>query len=232
MNVFIAFPDNEFRRAFFTEDRMKPLSAYANISWNPYTVQLKPDEVAAYISQTNIYLGGWQTPQLNFSHIEASYLQLICNIGNLKGSIHRDVFERGFPVSSSNDGFAKSVAEFALILLLMSFRKVYPSIAQMKKDTAQINKIRNIGNSLYGKTFGLLGYGSIARELIVLLHAFDVNVIVCDEYCSVSESIDNNFRLLPLDAFLQECDAASIHHTLTSKLSSTRRAGRSLTSVL
>jgi phosphoglycerate dehydrogenase-like enzyme len=216
LNIFVAFPDNEFRRTFFTDKVKERLNGMAEISWNPSAAMLTREQLEAGLAEADICLSGWSTPQIEREMLKHSPMKLICNIGNLKGSIHRGIFETEVKISSSQGGFTQSVAEACLMLLLMSFRNTFRYMQMLKTNTYRWREDREPGRSIHGKTIGVLGYGTIAKELIRLLRLFEADIVVCDDYCSEEEGRREGFRVMALEPFLQTCDAVCIHHTLTA----------------
>jgi phosphoglycerate dehydrogenase-like enzyme len=216
VNIYVALPDNEFRRTFFTTKVKERLEGMSEVVWNPSAAALSQEQMAAGLAAADICISGWSTPQIDRSMLTRSPLKLICNIGNMKGSLHRDIFETDVKVSSSQGGFTQSVAEACLMLLMMSFRNTYRFMHLLKTNTYRWKEDREPGRSIHGKTIGVLGYGTIAKELIRLLRSFDAEIVVCDDYCSEEEGLREGFRVMALEPFLQSCDAVCIHHSLTA----------------
>jgi phosphoglycerate dehydrogenase-like enzyme len=216
VHIFVAMPNNDFRRTFFTDKVKGQLQDMAEVSWTPSSELLTREELTAGLANADICIGGWSTPRIEPAILANSPLKLICNIGNLKSSVHRDLFATGVIISSSQGGFTQSVAEACLMLLMMSFRNTYRYMNLLKTNTYRWKEDREPGRSIHGKTIGVLGYGTIAKELIRLLRSFDAEIVVCDDYCSEEEGRREEFRVMALEPFLQVCDAVCIQHTLTA----------------
>jgi phosphoglycerate dehydrogenase-like enzyme len=215
MNIAIALPDDAFRRTFFTAELIGELRQFADIQWNESEAPWTPEQMKEALQKADIVFNGMFTPMIVKEMLAESPLKLICNMGALKRSISRDLFTTGILISSDSNAFVKPVAEMTLMLLLMSFRKAYDLVYRMKMNSFDLKRDRMPAGSLYGRTIGIFGYGSIARQFVRLLKPFEPDIIVCDPYCSEEEGKRNGFRLLPIEQFLPVCDAVCVHHSLT-----------------
>ena len=64
---------------------------------------------------------------------------------------------------------------------------------------------------LYGKTFGVYGFGSIGRATAKIAEAFGMNVIVCTR----TKPADCKYRLVTKEEIFKESDVLSLHCPLT-----------------
>ena len=77
-------------------------------------------------------------------------------------------------------GNAVSVAEHTLALMLSMARSVPQASASTKAGKWEKKKF--LGNELRGKTLGVIGLGSIGREVLKRAKAFEMRVVGHDPY--------------------------------------------------
>ncbi|MCZ2148817.1 MAG: phosphoglycerate dehydrogenase [Bryobacterales bacterium] len=119
----------------------------------------------------------------------------------------------GVVVMNTPGGNAVSVAEHTLALMLGMAR----SVPQASSSTAsgKWEKKKFLGNELRGKTLGVVGLGSIGREVVRRARAFEMRILGSDPYVSSQSAADMNVELVPLDALLASSDYISMHVALT-----------------
>src|SRR5512134_3604894 len=88
----------------------------------------------------------------------------------------------GVLVMNTPGGNAVSVAEHTLGLMLAMARSIPQASASTK--SGKWEKKRFMGNELRGKTLGVIGLGSIGREVARRARAFEMKVVASDPYVS------------------------------------------------
>ena len=63
-----------------------------------------------------------------------------------------------------------------------------------------------MGRGLTGRTIGLVGFGGIGRETVVLARAFDLKVIAADPFADAGEVATTGAQLVSLDELLERAD--------------------------
>lgn len=121
--------------------------------------------------------------------------------------------ERGILVMNTPGGNAVAVAEHTLALMLALARQIPAADASTK--SGKWEKKRFMGTELRGKTLGVIGLGSIGREVVRRARAFEMRVIATDPYVSPQWARDLNVQLVELDQLLAESDYISLHVALT-----------------
>jgi len=101
----------------------------------------------------------------------------------------------------------RSVAELALTMMLTIIRKIPESQAQI----ASGNWVQTVGNTLSGKTIGIVGCGNIGQDLFSLLKPFGCQMLVND----INESYEffsmNDLEVTPLTQLLSHSDIVTLH---------------------
>jgi D-3-phosphoglycerate dehydrogenase len=113
---------------------------------------------------------------------------------------------RGVHVASTPGANARSVAELAMALLLALARRLCAHDRAVRAGSWA----RSTGVELAGRRLGLVGYGTVGRELGAIARAFGMEVAACDPLVAEAD-----VELVPLDRLLASSDAVSLHLPLT-----------------
>ena len=105
------------------------------------------------------------------------------------------------------------VPELVFGLMLGLVRQIYQLSTEMK--TGGWPEL--IGNSLAGRTLGILGYGRHGRPVARIAEAFGMSVIAWDREGSAQKIDEFGVRRLPLDDVLAKADVVSIHLRLSDE---------------
>ncbi|MGI9075351.1 MAG: phosphoglycerate dehydrogenase [Bryobacteraceae bacterium] len=119
----------------------------------------------------------------------------------------------GVLVMNTPGGNAVSVAEHTLALMLSMARSVPQASASTKAGKWEKKKF--LGNELRGKTLGVVGLGSIGREVLKRAKAFEMHVVGHDPYVSSHTAHDLGIALLPLAELYAKSDYITLHVALT-----------------
>jgi D-3-phosphoglycerate dehydrogenase / 2-oxoglutarate reductase len=119
----------------------------------------------------------------------------------------------GVLVMNTPGGNAVSVAEHTLALMLSLARGIPQASASTKSGKWEKKKF--LGNELRGKTIGIVGLGSIGREVVRRAQAFEMRVIATDPFVSSQTAADLNVELVDLPRLYRESDYISLHVGLT-----------------
>lgn len=114
--------------------------------------------------------------------------------------------EHGIWVSNTRCS-TNAVAEHALLLILALLRKL-PALSQNVKEGGWE---RFVGEELYGKTVGLLGFGMIPQSLAEKLQAFHCQVLAYDKFPNQATADRLGVRMLPLEEVAAAADILSLH---------------------
>jgi len=121
----------------------------------------------------------------------------------------------GVLVMNTPGGNAVSVAEHTLALMLALARSIPQATATTKSGKWEKKKF--IGNELRGKTLGVIGLGSIGREVVKRARAFEMQISATDPYVSPQVAEDAGVELVDLDQLLTSSDYISLHLALTTE---------------
>ncbi len=117
--------------------------------------------------------------------------------------------EAGVLVMNTPGGNAISVAEHTLALML-SMARAIPQ-ASVSTKSGKWEKKKFLGNELRGKTLGIIGLGSIGREVVKRAKPFEMRVIGHDPYVSLLTARDMGVELVSLEDLYRQSDYITLH---------------------
>ncbi len=121
--------------------------------------------------------------------------------------------EAGVLVMNTPGGNAVSVAEHTLALMLSMARSVPQASASTKSGKWEKKKF--LGNELRGKSLGIVGLGSIGREVVKRARPFEMRIIGHDPYISSQSARDLGIELVSLPELYRQSDYITLHVALT-----------------
>jgi D-3-phosphoglycerate dehydrogenase / 2-oxoglutarate reductase len=121
--------------------------------------------------------------------------------------------QAGVLVMNTPGGNAVAVAEHTVALMLSMAR----SIPQASASTTagKWEKRRFMGSELRGKILGVMGLGSIGREVAFRVRSFGMRVLATDPYVSLQAAQDLGIELVDQDTLLAQSDYITLHVALT-----------------
>lgn len=114
------------------------------------------------------------------------------------------------PATGAND---LSVAEWVIASAMILLRGAYHSTPEVIAGTWPRNKL--MGRELSGRIMGLVGFGSIAREVAKRARALGMDVMAHDPFVADHDPAWNLARPHGLEPLLREADVISLHVPLT-----------------
>jgi D-3-phosphoglycerate dehydrogenase len=124
--------------------------------------------------------------------------------------------QRGIQVTNApNDWCADEVADHALTLWLTAARKIVPYDRATRNGEWHWQTGRPIGR-LRGRVFGLLSFGSIARNIAEKAKGFGVEVWAYDPFMDEDEILVRGVRPVSLDELVAGADYLVIQSPLTA----------------
>lgn len=135
-------------------------------------------------------------------------LRLIAQTGT--GVTHIDLEaarERGIAVSNMPGASNASVAELTLLMALSSLRKLPEHVLAMRRGEWD----QTPGRELAGKTFGIIGFGAIGKEVARLAKAFRARVVAWSPSLTVDRALEGEIEYMTLDQLLAHSDIVSVH---------------------
>lgn len=119
----------------------------------------------------------------------------------------------GVLVMNTPGGNAVSVAEHTIGLMLSLARSI--PLASASTKSGKWEKKKYLGNELRGKTLGIVGLGSIGREVVKRATPFEMCIIGHDPYVASNSAVDIGVELVDLKTLFARSDYISLHMALT-----------------
>jgi D-3-phosphoglycerate dehydrogenase / 2-oxoglutarate reductase len=123
--------------------------------------------------------------------------------------------EAGVLVMNTPGGNAVSVAEHTLALMLAMARHI--SYADRSTRGGKWEKKKLMGNELRGKILGVVGLGSIGREVVKRARAFEMQILAHDPYVTPKLAQDYDATLVDLPRLYGESDYITLHVAATAE---------------
>jgi D-3-phosphoglycerate dehydrogenase len=119
----------------------------------------------------------------------------------------------GVLVMNTPGGNAVSVAEHTLALMLGMARQIPKANSTTK--AGKWEKKALTGSELRGKTLGIVGLGSIGREVVKRARGFEMRILAHDPYVTTQIARDLDINLVALNELFAQSDYITLHLSLT-----------------
>ena len=155
----------------------------------------------------------------------ADSLKIVSRMGVGYDKVDVDALNhRGIALTITPGANADAVAEFAVAMMMTATRRVIHIDEMTRKGIWQTY----FGRSVYGKTLGIIGLGSIGKLVENYLSGFEMNVLAHDPYPDEAYAKAHGITMVSLDELLQQSDYVFLHAPYTGDnrhLLSTREFG-------
>src|SRR5215813_2896980 len=180
--------------------------------WN--VIVSNPKEYAQYLCEADALLVR-SVVQVNQAMLEkAPRLRVVGRAGVGVDNVDLDAATAaGVLVMNTPGGNAISVAEHTLALMLAMARHVPQADSSTRAGKWEKKKL--MGNELRGKTLGIIGLGSIGREVVKRARAFEMRIVAHDPYVTSQIARDLNVELVSLPELYSKSDYITLHVSLT-----------------
>ncbi|MBI3889918.1 MAG: phosphoglycerate dehydrogenase, partial [Candidatus Wallbacteria bacterium] len=121
--------------------------------------------------------------------------------------------ERGILVMNVPDANTMAATEHTFALILAMMRRIPQAVQSMREGKWTRSQL--VGNELYEKTLGIVGFGRIGKEIAHRAQAFGMEVLVFDPYVTQEKADALRVGLAGLDTLLERSDAITLHVPLT-----------------
>lgn len=127
---------------------------------------------------SEILIGAWQFPGLQVAELAAEMrsLRYLCYLaGEVRKKVPREGIANGLIVTNWGNSISGTVAECALMLMMMALRRASYWAVAMHREGAWKNPT-TYTQSLLGKKVGLHGFGAISRRLVPMLRPLTAEI--------------------------------------------------------
>jgi (S)-sulfolactate dehydrogenase len=177
----------------------------------------RPDELAGLLGDARALIVRNRT-QVRGTLLEAgARLEAIGRLGVGLDNIDTDACAaRGIAVLPATGANDVSVAEWVIASMLILIRGAFVASADVL--AGKWPRERLIGGEIFGRTLGLVGFGSIARETASRARALGMRIIASDPFVGPDAPAwtRHDVERVDLDTLLASADAVSLHVPLTA----------------
>ena len=121
--------------------------------------------------------------------------------------------DRGIPVCTLPGANRHAVAEYTFTLMLACARRLLQNLAEVEKG----GWTSHDGVELAGKTLGIVGLGTIGKEVAQRARAFEMRILAYDMARDEQFAEANGVSYVPLEQLLKESDFVTMHLFLNDK---------------
>src|SRR5947208_10852170 len=180
--------------------------------WN--TIVSSPKEYAQHLCDAEALLVRSPVQVTKEVLAKAPKLRVVGRAGVGVDNVHLDAATAaGVLVMNTPGGNAVSVAEHTLALMLALAR--YIPQATISTKSGKWEKKKFLGSELRGKTLGIVGLGSIGREVVKRARSFEMRILAHDPYVTSQIARDLNVELVALPELYANSDYITLHVSLT-----------------
>ena len=177
------------------------------VIYNPTGKPLTSEEVARLLPGVDGYIAGLDDIDSNALET-ADRLKVIARYGVGVDNVDLTTAkEKGIVVTNTPGANSVSVAELALGLMLALARRIPEAVEAVHQGKWP----RYAGISVEGKTVGILGLGSIGKQLARRLCGFDCRILAFDPFADMPFAQEHHIELVAMDALLAQADFVSLH---------------------
>ncbi len=194
-----------------------------DVQLNPTDTPIKDDDLSKLANNFDgIVSTGWDNLGINFFEKIESKLKIISQVGVGYDNISiLSAQKKKIKITNTPDVLNESVAEITILLILAASRRATEGFNIVRsykwKDLPPDMTKTMIGNSVTGKTLGIIGLGRIGRMAAKCAKAFGMKIIYYNRNKLPDDLEDGAKYFSDIKTMLPECDFVSIHTPATSE---------------
>ena len=204
-----------------TDGAEKKLAENFEVTLNKNDDPIPYEELVKLANQYDgMVVSGWDKFDENFFNNMNGRLKIIATFS--VGYDHIDIKsakEKNIIITNTPNVLNDAVAEITLLLMLATCRKAYEGISLVKSGKWKDVKVDFVnfvmGQSLTGKTLGIIGMGRIGRIVAKRAKGFGMKIIYCNRNKLSNEIEDGAKYYESVNSMMPDCDFVSIHTPAT-----------------
>ena len=167
----------------------------------------KDEDLANHIKDSEIVVIRSATKLTKEVLDKAEQLKIIARCGVGIDNVDLDFAKsKNIFVTNSPSANLISVVELTVALIISASRKLSLADSHLKKG--EWNRSEFLGNELYGKTLGIVGFGKAGRLVADRMKSFGMSIVFYDPYVTDWNGSEESVKL---DDLLRTADVVSIH---------------------
>ena len=206
-----------------TDEAEKKLAENFEVTFNKNDDPIPYEELIKLANQYDgMAVSGWDKFDENFFNNMNGSLKIIATFS--VGYDHIDIKsakEKNIIITNTPNVLNDAVAEITLLLMLATCRKAYEGISLVKSGKWKDVKVDFVnfvmGQSLTGKTLGVIGMGRIGRIVAKRAKGFGMKIIYYNRN-KLSEELEDGAKYYEsINLMMPDCDFVSIHTPATAE---------------
>ena len=206
-----------------TDEAEKKFAENFEVTFNKNDDPIPYEELIKLANQYDgMAVSGWDKFDENFFNNMNGRLKIIATFS--VGYDHIDIKsakEKNIIITNTPNVLNDAVAEITLLLMLATCRKAYEGISLVKSGKWKDVKVDFVnfvmGQSLTGKTLGIIGMGRIGRIVAKRAKGFGMKIIYCNRNKLSNEIEDGAKYYESVNSMMPDCDFVSIHTPATKE---------------
>ncbi|MFW6174340.1 MAG: 2-hydroxyacid dehydrogenase [Chloroflexota bacterium] len=164
-----------------------------------------------------LILGGLAMPLEEIKQLPRLRLLQLMSAGYDRIDVNA-VREHGVFVSNNSPRIARSVAEHALTLMLMTLHRLMPGVDGIREGDWKSRVDAGPMYELGGKVIGIVGLGNIGRMVARMVRGFEPAEVIYHDTAAIPAEVERELgvRRVGFDELLEESDIVSAHVPLYS----------------
>ena len=197
---------------YFPERLLCRLAELGELTTNPARHSMRKEDMLAHLGDTDVVMTHWGSAKFDKDLLlHAPNLKIIAHCaGTVAPIASEEAYARGITVLSANAVMSRYVAEWVLGAMLASLRDFPVFDTMMRNGEWRQENART--KSLFDVEIGLIGLGTVGRELLKLLKPFGCRIKIYDPY--IHDAFEQNIRLCSFEEALH-ADIVSVHASQT-----------------
>jgi len=185
-----------------------------DLVFGPPSQRMSEAELIDLASSADALLFSSRDPVTRALMIAAPRLRVLMKFGGKPSNVDFPAAaERGLVVGWTPGANVRSVAEYAVLLILAALRRIDKGLATM--GSGGWRSADHIGFELSGRVVGIVGLGAIGHAVASLLRGFGVVILAYDPFQKPQAFADAGARQVGLDELLADADVVTLHCELT-----------------
>ena len=206
-----------------TDEAEKKLAENFEVTFNKNDDPIPYEELIKLANQYDgMAVSGWDKFDENFFNNMNGRLKIIATFSVGYDHINiKSAKEKNIIITNTPNVLNDAVAEITLLLMLATCRKAYEGISLVKSGKWKDVKVDFVnfvmGQSLTGKTLGIIGMGRIGRIVAKRAKGFGMKIIYCNRNKLSNEIEDGAKYYESVNSMMPDCDFVSIHTPATKE---------------
>ena len=206
-----------------TDEAENKLAENFDVTFNKNDEPIPYDELIKLANQYDgLVVSGWDKFDENFFNQMSGKLKIIATFSVGYDHINiKSAKEKNVVITNTPNVLNDAVAEITLLLMLATCRKAYEGINLVKSDKWKNVKVDFVnfvmGQSMTGKTLGIIGLGRIGRIVAKRAKGFGMKIIYYNRNKLSNELEDGAKYYESVNSMMPDCDFVSIHTPATSE---------------